>query len=392
MRVAMTKASLLVPPTYFALAHPLALADRFEFRYFTGASEIADPGAAHGIAIDDTVDRVVPLAARLPIRRREQLGALLTPSTARAITRFEPDVIHQHFAYGSRAAVSAARRGSVPLLVTVHGGDAFVPLTPPSARRPLGRPAVSRMQHDIAAAYRDARRILAVSDYIAGIAVQGGADPARVDVHYQGVDTDYFTPGDAASGDATSGDATVGDVPTVLFVGRLTETKGVFDLLEASLGVVDERPHTLVFAGDGPARARLAEAASTAGHVRVRGSLPHEAVRDELRAAHVMVLPTRVNGIAREAAGLVLVEAQACGTPVIAYDSGGTAEMLRDGETGWLVPEGDTTHLAERLGEALALTPSARIEMGVRARRFAVEERSLAVSADRLATVYEEVA
>jgi glycosyltransferase involved in cell wall biosynthesis len=104
----------------------------------------------------------------------------------------------------------------------------------------------------------------------------------------------------------------------------------------------------------------------------------------------VLVLPTRVNGLAREAAGLVLLEAQACGTPVIAYDSGGTGEMLRDGDTGWLAVEGDISALTSRVGDVLALSDLERAAVGERARRFVVAERSLARSAEELAAIYEE--
>lgn len=380
MRVAVTKGSLLVPPTYFALAHPRILAERMDFRFFVGAAHLADPAIRGEFDVDDTTARVLPLADSWPVRRREQLGALLTSSTARAIEGWNPDVLHQHFAYGSAAAVKAARRRRAPLLVTVHGGDAFVPLTPRSTRRPLGRPALARMQRDVAAAYRSAQRVLAVSEYIAGIAVRGGARADRVVVHYQGIDTDFFIP----SADPAP------DVPRVLFVGRLAETKGVLDLVGASTGLVSNLPHELVLVGDGPARAQIAEAEASHPHIRTTGSLTSDAVRDELRRAHVLVLPTKVNGIAREAAGLVLLEAQACGVPVIAYDSGGTSEMLRDGDTGWLAPEADVAALADRLRTSLIMSAQERRAMGERARAFVVADRSLARSAEQLAELYLE--
>jgi glycosyltransferase involved in cell wall biosynthesis len=382
MRVAVTKGSLLIPPTYFALAHPRALAGEFDFRFFTGAASISDPAVRASVDIEDTLARVLPLADRLPVRRREQLGALLNHATARAVAEWHPDVVHQHFAYGSGAAARVATRQGVPALVTVHGGDAFVPLTPMSSRRPLGRPALARMKRDVAEMYRVARSVLAVSSYIADVAVRGGADARRTTVHYQGVDTDVFRPSEAERP----------ETPRVLFVGRLSKPKGVHDLVGASLEAFAHVPHELVFVGDGAERGALLQAAQRHGHLRVAGGLTSDQVRDELAAAHVLVLPTRVNGIAREAAGLVLLEAQACGVPVIAYDSGGTGEMVRDGETGWLVPEADVSSLALRLRDALALSSEERADMGRRAREFVVAERSLARSAAQLADIYRECA
>lgn len=380
MRVAVTKGSLLIPPTYFALAHARVLADRHDFHVFTGSAHITDPSVLSDVALTDVLAQRLPITNRLPVRRREQLGALQSRALARAVERWRPDVVHQHFAYGSAGAVRAAERTRAPLLVTVHGGDAFVPLTPAASRRITGRPALTRLKREVAAAYRSATRLLAVSEYLAGIAVRGGADPTRIRVHYQGVDTDVFTP---VAGERPA-------TPQLLFVGRLTDAKGVFDLVEASRAA--SGAHELVFVGDGPARPALEEAARAHPHISVLGSLRSQEVRERLRAAHALILPTRVNGIAREAAGLVLLEAQACGVPVVAYDSGGTAEMLRDEETGWLAPEGDVAALADRLSRVLSLDAAAWGTMSARARRFVVEERSLARSAADLSAIYDEVA
>lgn len=382
MRVAVTKGSLLIPPTYFAVSHARMLRRAHAVRIFTGAAEITDPSALDDVELEETLPRVLPAARGLGVRRREQIGALLWPFTAQRIAQWAPDVIHQHFAYGARAAVSAARRAKAPLIVTMHGGDAFVPLTPLGERGIRARPALLAMQREVKAAYRRADLILAVSEYIAGIIAQGGGDPARIRVHYQGIDTDVFTPAD---------DVDPSPVRRLLFVGRMVETKGVLDLLTASSAVVDDRPHELIFVGEGPALAAVERVAGDLPHVRVLGGRSSAEVRDLLRTAHALVLPTRVNGRAREAAGLVLLEAQACGVPVIAYDSGGTSEMMAAGETGWLAPEGDVSALQERLAESLAQTTEERRDMGRRARSFVVQQRSLVSSARQLEAIYEEV-
>jgi len=382
MRVAVTKGSLLIPPTYFAVSHARMLRRTHRVRIFTGAAEITDPSALDGVEVDETLPEVLPAARSLTVRRRERIGALLWPFTAQRIARWAPDVIHQHFAYGARAAVSAARRTKAPLIVTMHGGDAFVPLTPVKERGIRARPALLAMQREVRAAYRRADLILAVSQYIAGIIAQGGGDPARIRVHYQGIDTDVFTPAD---------DVDPSPVRRLLFVGRMVETKGVFDLLSASRAVLDEHPHEVIFVGEGPARNAVEEAAGDLPHVRVLGGRSSAEVRDLLRTAHALVLPTRINGRAREAAGLVLLEAQACGVPVIAYDSGGTSEMMAAGETGWLAPEGDVAALQSRLAESLEQTTEDRRAMGRRARAFVVEQRSLISSTRQLSAIYEEV-
>src|SRR5690606_18047811 len=106
---------------------------------------------------------------------------------ARAIADWQPDIIHQHVAYSSRAAIAAAG-GRTPLIVTVHGGDAFAPLRSGRGLSPVGRASLKRMSHDIRSAFTAADRILAVSAYLADIAIRAGAPAERVQVHRQGVD------------------------------------------------------------------------------------------------------------------------------------------------------------------------------------------------------------
>lgn len=380
LKIAITKGSLLIPPTYFAVQHAARLANEFDVAVFAGATEITDADALGDMPVVDALNSFAPATRRLSIRRREQLSAALPLVLRRRIARWQPDLIHQHFAYASLPAIHAAHDISAPLLVTVHGGDAFSMLKPPSSRSIAGRPALARMQRHVAAAYQSARSVLAVSEYIAGIAVRGGADASRVHVHYQGIDTDWFTPAERTSREA----------PRLLFVGRMVETKGVRDIIDASHRVVGSRPHTLDLVGGGPLLEEARALANRSEHVRVHGPQSRENVRAFMQQADALVLPTRVNSGAREAAGLVLVEAQACGTPVIAYDSGGTPEMLRDGTTGYLTPEADVGALADALEHFLDLPDAAHERIRSDARDFAVSARSLDASCRQLADLYME--
>lgn len=104
-----------------------------------------------------------------------------------------------------------------------------------------------------------------------------------------------------------------------------------------------------------------------------------------------MVLPTQESNGWREAAGLVLLEAQACGVPVITYRSGGAPEMLDDGVTGLVVPEKDVTALGDAIRAILTLPTADHGRMSVAARDFVVRERSLAVSARELDAHYRDL-
>ena len=365
MRVALTKGTLLVPPTYFALSHALAMPE-LDWRVFTLAARIADPAVT--IPVDEAAPRA--LGGPLPVRVAAQARGL--GRMHRAIASWHPDLIHQHQATWSLPAVGAARETGAPLVVTLHGGDAYPR---------LGRGAVAAWNaRNRTAAFEGATRLLAVSRYLADVALGAGADPARLSVHYQGVDTHWWTP---APNTAESREE-----PVVLFVGALSHLKGVDDLARASAMLVGHRPHRLVLVGDGPLEAGLH--AGAPAHVTFAGRLDREGVRDWMHRAHVLVLPTKPTQGRQEAAGLVLLEAQACGVPVIAYSTGGTPEMIAPGAS-LLTTERSADALTRSTDEALAWSADERADRGVACRAWVKEERSLRGSVDQLRTFYADV-
>lgn len=369
MRVAITTGVLRVPPTYFVTSHATALAEQFDFRVFALATEIRD--SIDPLAVEQALG-----VRRLPFSVRMRLAPLAAPLLAPAILRFSPDLIHQHFATWSTPAVAASKRRSVPLLTTLHGYD----VRAATGARP--RTLLSDWHKiNVARARAQSARFLVVSEYLAHEAVAAGFDSARLAVHYQGVDTDYFSPADRPSG----------EVPTLLFVGALSELKGIRDLITVSQRLHATVEHNLVVVGDGPLKAELASTTAGSPHIALVGRQEKAAVRQALQTATALVLPTHAHGGRREAAGLVLLEAQACGTPVVAYDSGGTSEMLRDGTTGLLVAESNTAELERALREVMT-TPERELEaMRTAARAFVVEHRSFSRSCDELAQHYREL-
>ena len=365
MRVALTKGTLLVPPTYFALSHALAMPE-LDWRAFTLAARIADPAVT--IPVDEAAPRA--LGSPLPLRVAAQARGL--GQMRRAITAWNPDVIHQHQATWSLPAVGAARETGSPLVVTLHGGDAY-----PRLGRGAGAAWNARNRSE---AFEGASRLLAVSRYLADVALGAGADPERLSVHYQGVDTHWWTPAPNVEESR--------EEPVVLFVGALSGLKGVDDLARASATLVGRRPHRLVLVGDGPLAPALR--ANAPAHVTFTGRLDREGVRAWMRRAHVLVLPTKPTQGRQEAAGLVLLEAQACGVPVIAYRTGGTPEMIAPGAS-MLSDERSPDALARSLDEALAWSEDERADRGVACRAWATRERSLHGSVDQLRAIYADV-
>jgi glycosyltransferase involved in cell wall biosynthesis len=236
-------------------------------------------------------------------------------------------------------------------------------------------------QRGIRRTFLAATRILAVSEYLAERAVAAGADPHRVAVHYQGVDTERYRPLPDARPEE----------PRIAFVGALSERKGVRDLVEQSVRLHSRLPHRLAIVGEGPLRDEVEGAAREHPHIEVHGALDQDGVRGVLARSTVFALPTRRDGQSREAAGLATLEAQAMGVPVVVYDSGGAKEMLDDGVTGLVVPEGDVDALGEALGSLLELSEHEHAAIGALARAFVVQHRSLAGSAQQLSDHYEEI-
>jgi len=153
------------------------------------------------------------------------------------------------------------------------------------------------------------------------------------------VDTERFQP--AAEGRRNSRPFTAG------YVGRLAPEKGVDTLIEA-LPQVNGATRLLI-AGDGSARGSLvalARATGLADHITWAGYVPHEAVPETYRAMDVLVVPSRTVPSWKEQFGRVVVEALACGVPVIASDSGELPNLVGETRGGWLFREGDSADLA----------------------------------------------
>ncbi|MDK8300448.1 MAG: glycosyltransferase, partial [Actinomycetaceae bacterium UMB1218B] len=252
MKVTLAKGTLSIPPTYFATAHALAMPD-IDWTIVTRTAFIDDPSMSIPV-LQVVPDRLAPTVQRAA---KWAYGHAMT----RMIVASHPDIIHQQQATWSLPAARASRKLGVPLVTTVHGGDAYhhsnLGIHLPSIPRRAG---AYWNDLNIEAAFHQSTQVLAVSRFLADKAVQSGVDARKLTVHYQGVDTSWWTPATSSITGEQSPLAT--DDPILLFVGALSELKGIPDLLSAHDSLLSSYPHRLVLIGDGPLRSQVDKAAS----------------------------------------------------------------------------------------------------------------------------------
>ncbi|MGH7481647.1 MAG: glycosyltransferase family 4 protein, partial [Longimicrobiales bacterium] len=181
----------------------------------------------------------------------------------------------------------------------------------------------------------------------------------------------------------------------LLFAGRLVERKGVAVLLRALAGMAPEdRPLAHVI-GDGPLRDALqtqSEALGLADSVSFHGFVPEAELAAQYEACDAFVLPAIVDAKGdTEGLGVVLIEALAHGKPAIASRAGGIVDVVRDRETGLLVPPGDVEALRTAI-RTLASDSALRIELGRRGRERVERDFAWPVIIERLTGLYGALA
>lgn len=259
--------------------------------------------------------------------------------------RQRPDVLDAHFAWPDGVAVGElARRLGVPYTVTLRGvaNSRFdVPRIGPLVRQSLGAAAT----------------VIAVSEELADLAVAHGIDRAKVHVIPNGVDTSMFAPRDRAAARKQLGLDERSRY--VLCVAGVLPYKGLLELAEA-MAALGGRAQVIVVGSisDAPAFVRqLLQRVRSLGlehRFTLAGQQPQSRLPLYLAAADVFALPSHSEGCPN-----VVLEAMACGLPVVASSVGQLPRMIAPGRNGLLTPPRDAKSLAAALEQALSRTWSA---------------------------------
>ncbi len=299
------------------------------------------------------------------------------------------DLVHGHYWLSGLAGHPLAQQWDVPLVQMFHTlGHMKNEVAKTAGDREVGL----RIEKETELVRLADRIVSPTATERTQLAWYYGADPAHISVIPCGVDTRLFRPRDQHEARQRLG------LPCgrlLLFVGRIERLKGIDTLLEAAAlllarpGYADLRVlivgGDLESNGDNPELLRVQALAADLGirdHVDFLGSQPQTELPYFYSAADLTIMPSHY-----ESFGMVALESMACGTPVVASRVGGLARLVRDGETGILVPEEAPTALAMQTHAIL----SDDMERGAMARRAAeyADEYAWGRIADRVIKLYD---
>lgn len=324
------------------------------------------------------------LAARARTAGRMIYSTASRDGMRRMLAEFHPDVVHLHNIYHqlSPSVLGPIRRVGVPAVMTLHDYKLACPsylmldhgrvcdaclagslLNPVRHRCKDGSLAASALLaaesaiHRAAHAYAPVQSFVCPSRFCAGVMTRAGVFPDRLQVLGNFVDSAAIEPKDRPGGG-------------LVYVGRLSHEKGVDTLLDA-MGLLATA--TLDVVGAGPQLEALrAQAGRVApGRVRFHGQVPKPVVLDLLRSNAIAVLPSRCN----ENQPMAVLEAFACGVPVVATVLGGVPELVAAGRFGEVIPPDRPAALASGLRRLLD-APAAAFRMGRDARAYVEREHS----------------
>jgi glycosyltransferase involved in cell wall biosynthesis len=301
-----------------------------------------------------------------PIRFDGSFHLFYWPGLARLIAEFKPDVVHldeEPYNLATLLGVRAASRAAAP--------SVFFTWQNLLRRYP---PPFNLFERYV---FRTSAYAIAGNAEAVGVLrAKGYRGPASVIPQF-GVDPELFAPGDGRPGPATIG-----------FVARLVEAKGVFVLLDALAGLTcDWRLHVV---GSGPASyaaRERGEKLGIAGRIVWEAAVPSTEMPRRMRQFTVLVQPSLTRRNWKEQFGRALMEAMACGVPVVGSDSGEIPHLV--GEAGTIVPEGDVVALRSALARLLG-DEHLRTELGARGRARVLACFTHRRVAEQTVAVYEQ--
>ena len=264
-----------------------------------------------------------------------KIFGLINPIWLKKIQLTKPQLIHAHFGSDGLWAIPLVKKMKIPLIVTFHGSDITITQYDNEFITNSYRLYVKRRK----ILFKEANLFIAVSNFIKQKLIAAGCPKNKIFTHYIGIDIDKFQP-----------KIEIKRQDIVLFVGRLIEVKGCEYLIKAMAKIQKSNPEIeLVVIGDGYLRESLKNLASNKlQKYRFLGYQSPSVVKQWMNKAKVFCVPSiTTKSNATEAFGMVFLEAQAMGLPVVSFNSGGISEAVQHNKTGFLANDKDWEQLAE---------------------------------------------
>jgi colanic acid/amylovoran biosynthesis glycosyltransferase len=287
------------------------------------------------------------------------------------VFRARPDVIHVHYGHNGNLLVPLKRiKPTLPFLAMFHGHDVR-----------LGTEGGPAFYTDL---FATADLILVNSQHTRRALLDQGAEPQKTRVHSVGIELSKFP---FRSGLPKR------ESPCfrILTVSRLHEDKGVTDAIYAVSQLVSNFPSETIeyrIAGNGPLQEPLRLLVRELGlssQVTFLGAMDQSAVSSQMQEADIFLLTSIHEGL-----GMVLLEAQAVGLPIVATETGGIPEAVVPGRSALLVPPQDPQAAAAALAECLR-DPEKRIQMGKAGREHVEKQFDVEILNDKLADLYKQL-
>lgn len=288
------------------------------------------------------------------------------------------DIVQTTLFWADVVGSIAARLAKVPVVLSwetvTHEGD------------PYHAQWQRRAGYQVAMRFTD--KVIAVSHEIKESLIRRrGLSPEKIEVIHYGVDLEKFVPNGMARNLRSELQVDMGQIILVI-TARLEEVKGHKFFVDAFKAITDEFSDVIaLFVGDGSRREALEKQAR---ELEIEGRIRFLGIRNDvnkiLNASDIFVLPS----IAGEGLPNVVLEAMACGKPVVATDVGGTTEAVSHGESGIIVPPGDAGALAAALKETLKQREKIAL-WGKNARKRAEDEFSLEKQIGNFESFYKEI-
>lgn len=281
------------------------------------------------------------------------------------------DIYHAHFGPVGNRYLGVTECYSSPFVVSFYGQDASQLLQDDP--------------HLYDRLFRQATVVTALSNDMRDTLTDYGCPPSKIQIQPLSIDTDLFP----------YREHTPSDGPIkLLTVARFVEKKGLVYALEAVANLAEEHDIRYTIVGDGERRELIESRIARHGLgdiVDLRGWQPQSVVAEEMANAHLFLLPsvTAESGD-KEGTPTVLLEAQSMGLPVVSTYHAGIPEIVKDGESGVLVPERDSEALADAL-ETLISEPNRWPEMGKRGREHIERSHSIEAVTDDLLKLYRSL-